>query len=50
MNNKNAGILMIVVGVLLAILYFAIPTFLVYTYWLAILIFVLYGLYLFQKG
>ncbi|MCE5214821.1 MAG: hypothetical protein LLF83_08900 [Methanobacterium sp.] len=49
MDNKMNGIIMIIVGILLAVIYFAIPTFLIYTYWLAIIIFLLYGIYLYQK-
>lgn len=49
MDNKMNGIIMIIVGVLLAIIYLALPTFLIYTYWLAIVIFIIYGIYLYQK-
>ncbi|HML05001.1 MAG TPA: hypothetical protein VK426_04430 [Methanobacterium sp.] len=49
MDNKINGILMMFVGVILAVLYFALPTFLVYTYWLAVIILILYGFYMFQR-
>jgi len=49
MDDKISGIIMAVLGVLLAILYFALPTFLIYTYWLAVIILIVYGLYLYQK-
>lgn len=49
MNNKINGIIMLVLGVLLAIVYFALPKFLIYTYWLAVLILIIYGIYLYQK-
>jgi len=49
MNNKLNGIIMLVLGVLLAIIYFAMPTFLMYTYWLAVIILIIYGIYLYQK-
>ena len=50
MDDKIGGILMIIVGIVLAILWFALPTFLVYTYWLAVIIFVGYGAYLFMQS
>lgn len=49
MNNQLNGIVMLVLGVLLAIIYFALPTFLIYTYWVAVLILIVYGIYLYQK-
>ncbi|WP_414468658.1 hypothetical protein [Methanobacterium sp. ACI-7] len=49
MNNKINGIIMVVLGVILAVLYFALPTFLIYTYWLAVIIFIVYGAYMYQK-
>lgn len=49
MNNKTNGILMIILGVILAVIYFALPKFLIYTYWLAVLILLVYGIYLYQK-
>lgn len=49
MNNKINGIVMLALGVLLAIIYFAMPTFLMYTYWLAVVILIIYGIYLYQK-
>jgi hypothetical protein len=49
LSNQINGILMIVLGVILAILYFALPTFLVYTYWLAVIIILVYGIYTYQK-
>jgi hypothetical protein len=49
LSNQINGILMMVLGVILAILYFALPTFLVYTYWLAVIIIVGYGFYTYQK-
>lgn len=49
MNNKINGIIMLVLAVLLAIVYFALPKFLIYTYWLAVLILIIYGVYLYQK-
>ncbi|BDZ70621.1 hypothetical protein [Methanobacterium petrolearium] len=49
MNNQMNGIIMIVLGILLGIIYFALPTFLIYAYWIAVLILVVYGIYLYQK-
>jgi hypothetical protein len=49
LSNQINGILMIVLGVILAILYFALPTFLVYTYWLAVIVILVYGIYTYQK-
>jgi hypothetical protein len=49
MNNQINGILMMVLGVILAIIYFALPTFLMYTYWLAVIVIVGYGIYTYQK-
>ncbi len=49
MSNQINGILMMVLGVILAVLYFALPTFLLYTYWLAVIIIVGYGFYTYQK-
>jgi len=49
MNNKINGIVMLVLGVLLAIIYFALPNFLIYTYWLAVILLIIYGIYLYQK-
>ena len=49
MTNQINGILMMALGVILAILYFALPTFLLYTYWLAVIIIVGYGFYTYQK-
>ncbi|OPX59495.1 MAG: hypothetical protein A4E25_00979 [Methanobacterium sp. PtaB.Bin024] len=49
MNNQLNGIIMIVLGVLLGIIYYALPTFLVYTYWVAVIILIIYGIYLYQK-
>lgn len=49
MNNQINGILMMVLGVILAVIYFALPTFLMYTYWLAVIVIVVYGFYTYQK-
>ncbi|MDP3623248.1 MAG: hypothetical protein Q8R66_04880 [Methanobacteriaceae archaeon] len=50
MKDTLNGLLLMVLGVLLAILYFALPPqWFVYAYWAAILIFVLYGFYMFRK-
>jgi hypothetical protein len=49
MENKISGILMIVLGVILAIVYFLLPTFLIYTYWIAVIALVGYGAYLYTK-
>jgi hypothetical protein len=46
MNDKTNGLLLMVLGVLLAILYIALPTWLLYMYWAAILIFLLYLFFL----
>jgi len=40
---------MMALGVILAVIYFALPTFLVYAFWIAIIVLILYGVYLFQK-
>lgn len=51
MNDTMNGLLLMVLGVLLAILYFALPPqWFVYAYWAAIAIFLLYGFYMFRKG
>lgn len=49
MNNKINGIIMLVLGVLLAIVFFVAREFLLYTYWIAIIALVGYGAYLFTK-
>ena len=49
LSNTLNGIVMMALGIILAILYFALPTFLVYIFWIAIIILILYGVYLFQK-
>lgn len=49
MNNKINGIVMILFGVVLAVLYFALPTFLIYTYWLAVIVLLGYGAYMYTK-
>lgn len=50
MNDKTNGIMLMALGVLLGILYIALPTWLLYMYWAAIIIFILYGFYMFRKG
>ena len=40
---------MMALGVILAVLYFALPTFLIYIFWLAIIVLILYGAYMFQE-
>lgn len=49
MNDKNTGGLLIAFAIVLAILYLAVPTVLIYLYWIAVLIFFVYGVYLFLK-
>jgi hypothetical protein len=49
MNEKNTGILMIVVAILLAILYLALPNFILYLYWIMVVILLVYGVYLFRS-
>jgi len=49
MNPKMNGVLMMVLGVLLAIVYFALPTLLIYTYWLAVIALVGYGVYMYTR-
>jgi hypothetical protein len=49
MGENTNGLMMMILGVVLAVLYLAIPTFLVYVYWIAVIILILYGLYLFRK-
>lgn len=49
MSNQINGILLMVLGVILAVLYFALPAFLMYTYWVAIILIIIYGVYTFQK-
>jgi hypothetical protein len=51
MNDTINGLLMMILGVLLAILYFVLPpAWFVYAYWTAIAIFLIYGFYMFRKG
>ncbi|BDZ66756.1 hypothetical protein [Methanobacterium ferruginis] len=50
MDDKISGIIMAVLGVLLGILYFALPNLLIYAYWAAVIILVVYGLYLYLKN
>ncbi len=49
MDNKINGIIMMLLGVILAVLYFALPTLLIYTYWLAVIVLIGYGAYMYQK-
>jgi len=49
MNEKNTGILMIVVAILLAILYLALPNFILYLYWIMVVVLLVYGVYLFRS-
>ena len=49
LSNQINGILLMVLGVILAILYIALPNFIWYTYWLAVIIIVGYGFYTYQK-
>lgn len=49
MSNQINGILLMVLGVILAVLYFALPAFLMYTYWVAIILIIIYGVYTFRK-
>ena len=49
MDDKWSGILMVILGIILAVLWFALPTFLIYTYWLAVIVLIGYGAYLYMK-
>jgi hypothetical protein len=48
-NDKNTGMIMIVLAVILAILYLVATSLLVYFYWFSIIVIFIYGLYLFMK-
>lgn len=50
MNDTTNGIMLMALGVLLAILALALPTWLWYMFWAAVIIFILYGFYIFRKG
>ena len=50
MNDKTSGLLLMVLGLLLIILYIALPAWLLYIYSAAIAIFLIYGFYMFQKN
>jgi hypothetical protein len=49
MDDKWSGILMVILGIILAVLWFALPTFLIYTYWLAVIVLIGYGAYLYMR-
>jgi hypothetical protein len=48
-DNKINGNIMMVLSVILVILYLALPTLLIYTYWLAVIALIGYGSYMFQR-
>jgi hypothetical protein len=50
MNDTTNGIMLMALGILLAILAIALPTWLVYMFWAAVVIFILYGFYMIRKG
>jgi hypothetical protein len=49
MNEKNTGILMIVVAILLAVVDLALPNLLFYLFWIMVVILLVYGVYLFRS-
>lgn len=49
MDNKINGIIMMGLGIILAVIYFALPAFIIYTFWLAVIVLIAYGAYMFQK-
>lgn len=49
MDEKTNGLMMIVLGVVLAILYFAVPGLLWAFYWIVVAILILYGLILYLR-
>ena len=49
MNDKTSGILMIVLGVILAVIYIALPNFLIFAYWVAVIALIGYGAYMYTK-
>jgi len=50
MNQKIAGILIMVLAILLVVIYATQPMFLVYTYWIAVIILFIYGLYSYLRA
>jgi hypothetical protein len=49
MNEKNTGILMIAVAILLAVVDLALPNLLFYLFWIMVVILLVYGVYLFRS-
>ncbi|MDI6644245.1 MAG: hypothetical protein QME14_04235 [Methanobacteriaceae archaeon] len=50
MNQKIAGILIMVLAILLVVIYATLPMFLIYTYWIAVIILFIYGLYSYLRA
>lgn len=50
MKNRSTGLLMIALAIALAILYFAATNLLIWFYWIAILLLLLYGVWLYWKN
>ncbi|MGC9517937.1 MAG: hypothetical protein ACP5C3_09615 [Methanomicrobiales archaeon] len=50
MNQKNTGIIVMVLAILLAIIYLAVPALLLYAYWIAVILLFVYGLYSYFRG
>jgi uncharacterized membrane protein YgaE (UPF0421/DUF939 family) len=50
-SEKNSGLMMVVLAIVLAILIFVVPGYIYWIYWIVVAILLIYGLYLYlNKG
>jgi uncharacterized membrane protein YgaE (UPF0421/DUF939 family) len=51
MDDKTSGLLMLVLGIVLAILILVVPGYIYWIYWIVVALLIIYGLYLYlTKG
>lgn len=49
MKNRSSGLLMIALAIAMAILYFALPNFWFWIYWIVIALLLIYGIWLYMR-